>query len=72
MSMRRSHIKRSARLTLEEHVVATKVNLGGLSRRPQLLQMTVAEFSLFVLFVADRLGVDDPFWYWAVVVAAGF
>jgi hypothetical protein len=48
-------------LTLEEHIVTAQMNLCGLARRAQLLQMPVAQFSLFVLLIADGLGVCDSF-----------
>ncbi len=60
VAQRRTHVKRAARLTLEKHVVTAQVNLRGFTRSAQLFEVTVAEFSLFVLLVADGLRVDDP------------
>ena len=56
---RRTHVERAARLALEKHVVATQMNLRGFACGPQLLQVTVAEFSLFVFLVANGLRVCD-------------
>ena len=60
MPERRPHVERAARLALGQHVVTTQMNLGGLACRSQLLQVTVAEFSLFIFLVADGLCIRDP------------
>src|SRR4051812_48714989 len=49
VAVRRPHVERAARLTLEEHVVASEMNLCRLAACPQLLQMSVAELALLVL-----------------------
>jgi len=59
----RTHVQLSANLTLEEHIVAAQVDLGGLSGCAQLFQMAVAEFAFFVPLVADGLRVCDPLRY---------
>ena len=59
VAQRRSHVKRAARLALRQHIVTAQVNLSGLTGGAQLLQVTVAEFSLFVLLVADGLCIRD-------------
>lgn len=60
MAQRRTHIKHPARLALGEHIITAQMNLGWLARRSQLLQVTVAEFSLFVFLVANGLCIRDP------------
>ena len=60
VAQRRTHIKRAARLTLGKHVVAAQVNLRRFAGGAQLLQVTVAEFSLFVFLVANGLRIRDP------------
>ena len=60
MTERRTHVERAARLALGQHVVTTQMNLRRLARRSQLLQVTVAEFSLFVFLVANGLRIRDP------------
>ena len=61
MAQRRSHVERAANLAFEQHIIASEMNFGGLSGSLQLLQMTVAEFVLFVALVADGLRVRDAF-----------
>ena len=61
MAQRRSHVERAARLALIKYVVAAQMNLGWLAGSSQLLQMTIAEFSLFVFLVANGLRVGDSF-----------
>jgi hypothetical protein len=46
-------------LALGQHIVTAEVNFSGLTGGSQLLQMTVTEFSLFVLLVADGLRIRD-------------
>ena len=60
MAQRRPHVERAARLALGQHVVTTQMNLGGLAGSSQLLQVTVAELSLFVFLVANGLCIRDP------------
>jgi mutator protein MutT len=48
-------------LALEQHIVAAQMNLGRFTRSAQLLQVTVAQLSPFILLVADSLRVRDPF-----------
>src|ERR1051326_1640083 len=62
VTQRRTHVKRPAGLTLEQHIVSAQVNLRRLARRLQLLQVPVTELALFVLLVADGLRVRNPFW----------
>jgi hypothetical protein len=52
-----SHVKSAASLTFEKHIVAAQVDFGGLTCGAQLLEMTVAEFSLLVLLIANGLRV---------------
>jgi len=60
---RRSHVKRAARLALRQNIVAAQMNLSRLSGRSQLLQVTVAQLSLFVFLVANGLRVRYPLRY---------
>jgi 8-oxo-dGTP diphosphatase len=60
MAQRRPHVHRAARLAFEKHVVAAQVNLGSFTGRAQLLQVAVAELSLFVLLVTNGLRVCYP------------
>ena len=60
MAQRRTHVHRAARLAFEKHIVAAQVNLGSFTSRAQLLQVAVAEFSLFVLLVTNGLRVCYP------------
>src|SRR5215813_11737506 len=55
MTERRAHVNRPAYLTLEEDIVTAQMDLGGLARGLKLLQVSVAEFVLFVSLVADGL-----------------
>src|SRR5262249_52488736 len=55
MTERRSHVNRPAHLTLEQDIVTAQMDLGGLARGLKLLQVSVAEFVLFVSLVADGL-----------------
>src|ERR1043165_3838678 len=57
---RRTHVERAARLALRKHVVTAQVDLGGFARSSQLLEVPVAELSLFVLLVANGLSVRYP------------
>jgi hypothetical protein len=50
-------------LTLEQHIIAAQVNARRLARSVQLLQVPVAELSLLVFLVANRLRVGDPLGY---------
>ena len=59
----RTHVERAAYLTLEQHVVAPQVYLGGFTCGAQLLQVTVAEFVLLVPFVTDGLSIGDALRY---------
>jgi hypothetical protein len=61
VAQRRTHVERAACLALVKHVVTAQVNLGGFAGSSQLLQVTIAEFSLFVFLVANGLRVGDPF-----------
>ena len=62
VAQRRSHVEHAARLALGQHVVTAQVNLRRFARGSQLLQVTVAEFSLFVFLVANGLCIRDPLW----------
>ena len=59
MAERWSHVERAARLALEEHVVASEMNLSRFAARLQLFQVSVAELALLVLLVADGLRVRN-------------
>jgi hypothetical protein len=59
VAQRGTHVKGTARLALEKHIIAAQVNLSGFACGSQLLQVSVAEFSLFVLLVANGLRVCD-------------
>ena len=61
VAQRRTHVQRAARLALEKHIVAAQMNLGRFTSSSQLLQVTVAQLSLFVSLVADSLCVGYPF-----------
>ena len=60
MPERWTHVEGAARLAFEKHVVPTQVNLSRFASSAQLLQVTVAELSLFVSLVANGLCVCDP------------
>ena len=64
MAQRRTHVKRAARLALGQHIVATQVDLSRLSGCAQLLQVTIAKFSLFVFLVANGLRICYPLGDW--------
>jgi hypothetical protein len=58
---RRPHVVRTARLTLEQHIVSAQVDLRRLTGSAQLFQMAVTKFALLILLVADRLRISNPF-----------
>src|SRR2546423_8484702 len=56
---RRTHIKRSANLTLEQDIITAQMNFGSLAGSLQLLQVTITKFVLLVAFIADGLRISD-------------
>ena len=64
MAQGRTHVERAARLALRQHVVATQVDFSRLSSRAQLLQVTIAKFSLFVFLIANGLRICYPLGDW--------
>ena len=60
----RAHVQRSADLTFEQHVVAPQMSLSRFARGLQLLQVSVAEFALLILLIADGLRVNDSLGNW--------
>jgi hypothetical protein len=60
MPQRRTHVHRAARLAFEKDIVTAEVNLGSLTRGAQLLQVPVAQLSLFVFLVTNGLCIRDP------------
>jgi len=59
VSERWSHVERAADLAFGQHIVTTQVDQRRFTGGVQLFKMTVAEFSLRVLLVTDRLRVGD-------------
>jgi hypothetical protein len=59
MPQRWPHVERAASLTLEKDVVTAQMHFGGLAGCAQLFQVAIAEFALFVSFVADGLRICD-------------
>jgi hypothetical protein len=59
----RPHVKCAARLTLEQNVISAKMYFRRFPCGGQLFQVTVAEFALFVPFIADGLRVSNPLGY---------
>jgi len=59
VAQRRAHVQRPARVAFEEHIVASQMHLSQFARGLQLFQMTIAEFALLILFIADGLRVND-------------
>ena len=64
VAQRWTHVERAARLALEQHIIATQMDLGSLSSGAQLLQVTVAKLSLFVFLVANSLRICYPLGDW--------
>ena len=54
-----AHVERPAGLALEQHIITAQMLLRILAARAQLFQMTVAQFTLLILLVADGLSVGD-------------
>jgi hypothetical protein len=59
MPQRWSHVERSASLTFEKDVVTAQMHFGRLAGCAQLFQVAIAEFALFVSFIADGLRIGD-------------
>ena len=64
VAVRRPHVQRPAQVAFEQHIVAAQMHLSRFARGLQLFQVTVAEFALLILFIADGLRVNDSFGDW--------
>src|SRR5689334_24154567 len=59
MTQWRPHVESAARLTLEQHIIATQMNLSRFTCSAELFQMAVAELPLFVFLITNGLSVHD-------------